>query len=206
MAWERYGYSYEKYMQQIIDACITQQVVDTTKKVANKGKNVESEPLINGRVQEDIMILSSSHTRASLRRNYNSSDCNIPTKKVGYLAMECTDFRFVGPDRLPVNIDSVDKCIHVANIIKNTNLLNYRMARIPLGSGLNVQAWERELQDYPDDKPLQYIKFGFPLSLVSADSLHNLEVSNHFSARQYPEDIKKYLSKETRLGGHVRSC
>ena len=74
------------------------------------------------------------------------------------------------------------------------------MARIPLTSGLNIPAWERELQGYPDDRLLQYIKFGFPLSLISPDRLHNQEVSNHFSARQYPQDIQKYLSKEISLG------
>ena len=132
--------------------------------------------------------------------NYYLSDYNIPTKKVGYLAMENTDFRFVGPDRPPVTIDSIDKCLQVANIIRNTGLPNYRMARIPLTSGLNIPAWEHELQGYPDDRLLQYLKFGFPLSLTSPDSLHNQEVSNHFSAPQYPQDIQKYLSKETSLG------
>ena len=109
--------------------------------------------------------------------------------------MECTDFLFIGPDRQPVTIDLVEKCIQIANILKSTNLPNYRMARIPLVSGLKIEAWECELQNYPNDRLLQYIKFGFPLSLVSCVSLHNQEVNNHILALQYPKDIDKYPSK-----------
>ena len=192
MAWECHGCSYDKYMQHVIDGCIARQVEEIIKEGDDESEKIESQPLTNDRVKEKVGTRSSGRVRADSGSKYNLSDYNIPTKKMGYLAMESTDFRFVGPDRLPVTIDSIDKCLEVANIIRNTSLPNYRMARIPLTSGLNIPAWERELQGYPNDRLLQYIKFGFPLSLRSPDSLHNQEVSNHFSARQYPQDIQKY--------------
>ena len=187
-------------MQYVINGCIAWQGDEIIKEGDDETRKVGSQPLTNDKVREKVGTRSSSHTRVNSYNNYDLSDYNIPTKKVGYLAMEGTDFRFVGPDRLTVTIDSVDKCLQVANIIKSTNLPNYRMVRIPVTSGLNIQSWERELQGYPDDRLLQYIKFGFPLSLTSSDSLHNQEVSNHFSARQYLQDIQKYLSKEISLG------
>ena len=148
MAWERHGCSYEKYMQYVIDDCIARQVEKIIIEGDDESKKIESQPLTNARVKEKVGTHTSGCVRVEACTNYDLSDYNIPTKKVGYFAMENTDFRFVGPDRLPVTKDSIDKCLQVANIIKNTGLPNYHMATIPLTSGLNIPAWERELQGY----------------------------------------------------------
>ena len=57
--------------------------------------------------------------------------------------------------------------------------------------------------DYPDKMLIEYLKFGFPLSLSTPDSLHNTEVTNHHSALQYPSAINDYLWKEIALGAIV---
>ena len=88
----------------------------------------------------------------------------------------------------------------VAKIIQNTNLPNYKMARIPVSSSLNIEAWEQYLSDYPDKRVVQYLKFGFPLSLSDNNDLHNTDISNHASAIQYPEAVEEYLNKEISLG------
>ena len=77
-------------------------------------------------------------------------DINDPHKTTGYLAHDETDFCFVGPDRLPQSIDTVEQFVAVAEIIQSTNLPNYKMARIPVSSSLNIPAWEKYLSDYPD--------------------------------------------------------
>ena len=189
-AWECHGCLYEKYMQYVIDGCIAQQA-ENSEECDDESKNTESQPLINDTTKENLEMCNIGRVQVNSCSNYDLSDCNIPTKKVRYLAFESTDFRFIGPDRLLVTIDSIDKCLQVGKIARNTCLPNYRMTRISLTSGLNIPAWERVLQGYPDDRLLQHIKFGFPLSLRSSDNLHNQEVLNHFSARQYPEDIQK---------------
>ena len=38
-------------------------------------------------------------------------DAYIPSKTVGFLSHENKNFEFIGPDRPPVCIDSVDRCI-----------------------------------------------------------------------------------------------
>ena len=126
-------------------------------------------------------------------------DFNIQSKTVGYLALESIDFEFVGPDRLPVSINSIDTCLR-ADVILSTNKPNYCEARIPIVSGLKVKAWETYLQGYPDNRLMQYIRFGFPLSIHNSSDLHNSEVSNYYSAVQYPHDTRKYLDKEIELG------
>ena len=105
-----------------------------------------------------------------------ASDFNYPDKRVGYLNQAVTDFSFIGPDREPVEITSIDKLLQVADTILSTGIPNYRMARIPIKSGLNVEVWERHLHDYADKRVLQYIKFGYPLSLNNPN-----ESKKHFN-------------------------
>ena len=67
-------------------------------------------------------------------------DFNYPNKSTAYLAQESTNFEFIGPDRQPVAITSFDQLTSIANTIRGTGLPNYRAARIPLVSALNVKA------------------------------------------------------------------
>ena len=114
--------------------------------------------------------------------------------------MEATGFSFISSDREPTKIDSIDKLLKITDIILSTGVANDQMARVPDESGLNVQAWEGYLHDYADKCLLQYIKFGFPLSLINPYELCNKEVINHYSAIQYPSQVQEYLDKEKALG------
>ena len=52
------------------------------------------------------------------------------------------------------------------------------------------------MADYPDQRLLQYLTFGFPLSLDKRNELNNYHTVNHFSARQFPDVVADYLHKE----------
>ena len=79
---------------------------------------------------------------------------------------EATGFSFMAPDRGPIETDSVEKLIKTAHVILSTGVPNY-------------------LCSYADKCLLQYIKFGYLLSLNNPHELCNKEVINHFSAYQY---------------------
>ena len=121
-------------------------------------------------------------------------------KKIGFLNHHPKTFTFIGPDRAPQNINSLGEYLRIADTIRSTGVPNYAGARIPLISGLNIGEWERELRDYHHPSLLQYLKFGFPLSLVHPQDLSNITVSNHHSASQFPDAIQEYLQKECSLG------
>ena len=53
---------------------------------------------------------------------------------------------------------------------------------------------------YPDKRILQYIRFGFPLSLSGKTQLNSQHVTNHYSALAYSEAVTEYLLKEVGLG------
>ena len=88
----------------------------------------------------------------------------------------------------------------MAEIIRQTGLPNYRAARFPIKSGLNIEAWEKYLKDYPDKHLIQYLKFGFPLSIKDAHTLNNTSISNHFLATAFPAQVSAYIHKEISLG------
>ena len=119
---------------------------------------------------------------------------------MGYLAQANTDFAFIGPDRRPIKLDSVDTLLKVASIVRSIGQPDYKYARIPIESGLNVEAWERHLRDYSDKRIIQYIKFSFPLPLIDPHELNNTKVTNHFPACQYPKQVQEYTDKEIELG------
>ena len=127
-------------------------------------------------------------------------DALIPDKAVGFLNHTVAKFSFIGPDRAPVDIKSVEQCFHIAGVIASTGCPNYAQARIPLVSHLNIQEWGKKLFDYPDKMLMEYLKFRFPLSLANPDNLHNTKVVNHHSAIQYPDAVNGYLQKEIALG------
>ena len=110
------------------------------------------------------------------------------------------NFTFIGPDRCPSSLDNLESYTFAAKIIKETGLPNYRMARFPIQCGLNIEAWRRYLTDYPNKRLIEYLTYGFPLSITNSDSLCNHDIANHYSALQFPASVDQYLQKETDLG------
>ena len=60
--------------------------------------------------------------------------------------------------------------------------------------------WKKILEDFPNEKLIQYLEFGFPLSLQAADSLNNSTACNHHSAMQHARHVEEYLQTEMAHG------
>ena len=100
----------------------------------------------------------------------------VDIKTKGYIALQSTQFEFIGPDRASEEISSVHQYLRIAKTIRDLGLPNYNQVRIPIKSGLNIDAWKCHLHDYPDKKLIQYLQYGFPLSLKNPHILNNLSV------------------------------
>ena len=94
----------------------------------------------------------------------------------------------------------MEQQVKIANIIRSTGKPNYAETRIPIASGLNISAWEKALEGYPDQMLIQYLKFGFPLSLINPDALCVTDIQNHHSAMQFPINVQEYLDNEGSFG------
>ena len=205
-SYEYYGHDYGVYITKIIDTMMECGNPDSDKYMLTQFDDRDYE--IHHSKSQTVgasQTSKSTGTRDDLNSNLCSDnravvDFNYPDKNIGCLNQAPTDFSFTGPDREPIKIDSVEKLLHTAAIILGTGVPNYQMTRIPIKSGLNVEVWERHLRDYADKRVLQYIKFGYPLSLNNLHELCNKETTNHYSACQYPKQVQEYLDKEKEFG------
>ena len=146
-SWQRHGCSRESHLINVIDKIIdndsqgmTNNVAVDTMDMSPVADSMGENPVDHPNVSHD-MTLSNGHTKDGNEcKSYR--DFNYPDKEVGYLAQADTDFKFIGPDGEPVEIDSVEKLITIADSIRNSGLPNYRGVRIPIKSDLNIEAWE----------------------------------------------------------------
>ena len=204
-SWKNHGCSYESHVADMIDEIIDKanEAMLDTDRVDTMDTLLEVTPSDNN--PDKTACRSHDLTRSVNRISVDEAqdarhDFNYHDKEVGYLSLSATDFEFIGPDKEPVCIDSIEKLIPIANSIRASGLPNYRAVRIPIKSGLNVEAWERHLKDYEDKRVVQYIKFGFPLSLNNPHELNNTDITNHYSACQHPQQVQQYINKEIKLG------
>ena len=206
----KYHMSYEQFMDRLILSLIERQDKLSAHKVDNDHAYLRNEPEFSvcdniltptDKALTDMTTAIPNFFDAHTGCNSNAvTDFNDKNKTKGFLSLEETNFEFIGPDRDLCEYRNIDQVIKIAEIIKETGLPNYKQARFPIKSDLNLPAWEKYLADYPDKRIFQYLKFGFPLSLTDPDVIHNQAVDNHFSALQYPVAIQQYLDKEMEFG------
>ena len=196
---KRYGISYESYMNDIIEVLIESQPnldvkdQDCNRKFSpTKGKTTQAE--MRSPIQKSIS--------QTLNKKF-SKDTNYHNKEWGYISLHPTKFEFIGPDRPSIDPRNVDQYLHLAKKVKESGVPNYRQVRVPIKSDLNIEAWKHHLYDYKDQVIIQYLQYGFPLSITSPDSLRELTVKNHFSAMQHKQAIASYLTKEKHHGAIV---
>ena len=95
--------------------------------------------------------------------------CHPSLNKISMIKIRSdnTDFIFIGPDSPPPYLNDIHSYIEVSRTIREMGMPNYRMARFPIESGLNIDSWAKYLKDYSNKKLLQYLTYGFPiLSLI----------------------------------------
>ena len=194
--------SYDQYLDQVIQDLIhTQDCIIEESCPAPESGFVIHVTNTHTKTSADVIADFDAHVdRQALPNTKVNKDFLIPNKTRGFLNHQGADFEFIGPDRAPVSINSVQKCLEVANIIRDTGFPNYRVARIPLVSDLVIKAWEYHLSDYPDKILINYLKFGFPLSINDHSKLANTNINNHASAMHFPNAIAEYIAKEKACG------
>ena len=116
------------------------------------------------------------------------------------MAKQPTEFKFIVPDRPGIGTRCSEQYLILARTIRESGVPNYRQVRVPIKSDLNIEAWRRHLSDYKDQVLLQYLQYGFPLSIKDSRSLTDLNTTNCFSAKQHHEAVSSYLVKEAHFG------
>ena len=207
--YEHYGTPYVPFMTKVIDCLINLQDKECNNPDRQDNdigiaiNTPDSQTMAKLEATGNTVNQDIGEDNSPKRNKRDLCDINDPHKSKGFIALQPTEFSFIGPDRQPTDTSGVDKYLEMALIIKKSGLPNYRQARIPLASGLNIEAWKRYLHNYPDQKLVQYLQYGFPLSIKCHDNLRNQNVRNHYSALQFPHAVEQYLSKELSEGAII---
>ena len=97
------------------------------------------------------------------------------------------------PCSLPVDPSAY---LRAVDLVVASGVPNYKGARIPLISGFNWEYIEHHIQDYHDQIILDYIKFGFPLSIMEDQVIESGAKDNHSSAKAYLGEVSQFISDE----------
>ena len=76
---------------------------------------------------------------------------------------------------------------------------NYRGARVPVPSGLCIDAWRSYLQDYSDHNLVDFLAYGWPIN-CTMEAMLQPTFHNHPSAQQFMQDIYFYIDTEMGFG------
>ena len=192
--------SHEAHMDHIISSLIDAQGHDIDMSIS--GTNMVDTP---DKFEGNIFTPDASHKSMKFVASKNNCqtcqyrDINYPTKLKGYIALQPTKFEYIGPNRLGIDTKNSDQYLRLAKMVRESGLPNYRQVRVPIKSGLNIENWRRHLIDYKDQLLIQYLEYGFPLSMRDSESLSDLNITNHFSAKQYHLSLLIW-SKKDNLG------
>ena len=135
--------------------------------------------------------------KASGMHHERVTDINDPLKTKGFIAIQSPNFEFVGligplvkylvfintlgylcwPDRPTGEISSVYQYLRISKVIRESGLPNYIQARIPLKSGLKIEACKRQICNSPDKKITQYLQYGFLLSQTTIHKPSAIRIS-----------------------------
>ena len=117
----------------------------------------------------------------------------------GFHSDDSTGMVHFGPAQV-MTAHHIDSLIKVSNIIKSSGVPNHKLAKFSVPSSFNIPAWQSYLSNYRDPLLIEYLQYGFPLSLVQNSFKARISTYNHSSADNYAESIDTYLKEEISYG------
>ena len=94
-----------------------------------------------------------------------------------------------------------DGTARIYDAVRSSSRHNHEACRIPLPTALNIEAWEREGRDHPQDEMvIEGIKFGFPIQYCGPPQYQAADCPNHASAKRFPVQIQNYIDEEVAHG------
>ena len=82
--------------------------------------------------------------------NHLHKDINYPSKIKCYIAIQPTDFEFIGLDGPGIDTKNIHQYLNVAKTIKESGVPIYKQVSVPIKSGLIIETWKHYLHGYED--------------------------------------------------------
>ena len=127
----------------------------------------------------------------------NNWDSN-QDKQFGFLPEQFQQHRTTGfPSKFVIK--NFSDYMKAWGLVRDTGQPNYKAAKIVVPSCFNIQYFQKFLVAYHDKKLLDYLTYGFPLSVDKTFQPRLLQY-NHSSANAYPSCIDQYIETEIQNG------
>ena len=95
-----------------------------------------------------------------------------------------------------LEVDELENFVAVHNTVKNSGLYNFLGCRIPVYSRLNIPFLRSSLLKYSDAQVCDLLEFGWPVG-HDGSPFRSISYRNHSGATDFPDDIARYLKKES---------
>ena len=132
------------------------------------------------------------------RQHVHVNKCPQFNSNIGFVTQPSTPL--VTHIDTPLDMSDSDAYLAAVSDILASGLPNYRGWRIPLPSVFNWKYIEKHIGSYHDGRLIDYLKFGFPLSIQDRSNIKNHATKNHHSAISYSHKIDSFLEKELQEG------
>ena len=86
--------------------------------------------------------------------------------------------------------------VSIHNIVKKSGLYNFQGCKIPIYSKINIFFLRSLLQNYSDAQVCDFLEYGWPVGHDGSPFRSSFS-RNHSGATDFPDDIAKYLKKES---------
>ena len=100
------------------------------------------------------------------------------------------------PCNSPLDMDDPIAYLRAIDVVLASGSPNYKVARIPLPSAFNWDYIQQHIQEYHDKVVFDYIKLGFPLSVLAGTPIKSNTQDNHASAKAYPDKVSQFIQEE----------
>ena len=151
--------------------------------ISTKLKPQYSSPVLNIGQLDDNDVMPSQTSNSALH-SHQSAFGFLPTSPLKIYTGD------------PVYWETIPDLIKAHKLIRQSGLPNFLKCRIPVQSGLNINAWRSHLQGYWDSQICDLLQYGFLLlDFDRSLKLLSSEV-NHTSALTSFESVQEYLTEE----------
>ena len=143
--------------------------------------------------RSQVVTISGHQESRSPECNDNKTE-NLFDKNLGFvIEKSCLSDL---PCKPPLDMKDPAAYLDLVDLILASGLPNYKSVRVPLPSGFDWEYIELQIQDYHDKVILDYIKFGFPLSINLDRLIKSNAEDNHSSAKAYPREVTQFIQEE----------
>lgn len=132
----------------------------------------------------------------------HSDSAGITKGVLEMVSKQVTETRKLSWPRLTPAASSI-KELSVYSSCQRAATHNLMGPRIPLHTGLNIDAWYKYSDgNIADDWVLQCIEYGYPMQYYGPALINDI-VPNHSSAINFSSHVARYIQKESELGGII---